>query len=887
MAHEMDLRSPLPDSRVGERLAELQGAALTTANLAAGETVHVTRVDVMTGGASVVTASGFSRDDGAFTSRALLFLSSVRDALGLEPGQPAEFVANPYPVATSSGAHAVYAQQLHEAVPIFQATQTVLFGPDGAVQKTTGSVASVPPGGTPARAALSATDAVTSALSRFQSSPDGIAVDPFGQPLIETPIDADAAGVSILGQFTDQADLPTVVSCSALPANVLASLIWFPLNETLVLCWQLLLTMPGGQGQYRVLVNATTSEVVFSTQLVRTIGLTAEVFGTDPSQPREQVSLPLPVTAYPAPPPSGLPAAFPYAWVDGSTSTAGTNVIAHANDADPALTGDSSGAVTFTPLDPFSMDQCVLNGFYFNSFMHDFLYLLGFREADGNFQQDDFGLGGAASDRVEVRVYPTPIWATANMSTPVDGVSPTMRLGMVNETTRHTALDASVVFHEATHGLSNRLVGGALNNQSLVQPQSAGMGEGWSDFVSCQLLDSEVVGAWVINNPQGIRGFPYDERFPATFADLGKGRYTEMHAIGEVWCSVLMSIARRVGKQRALSLMIDSLKLCPANPSMVDARDAILLALEHDLAAGSVAKAQHDSEFQGLWQVFAAAGLGQAAVSTGATLNGVVASSVVPTAAGPRWTTWAQAGPSSAVPATTSIAAVGSPNSAVELYVVGADGLLYAGTTRLATGAPWSGWSVTGPSGRVPPSAAITAVGTPGAAADLYVVGSAGQLYVTTRSAAGAAWSGWSLTGPSGTVPPSAAITAVGTPGAAADLYVVGSAGQLYVTTRSAAGAAWSGWSLTGPSGTVPPSAAITAVGTPGAAADLYVVGSAGQLYITTRSAAGAAWSGWSLTGPSGTVPPSAAITAVGTPGAATDLYVVGSAGQLYGGTRV
>jgi extracellular elastinolytic metalloproteinase len=37
-----------------------------------------------------------------------------------------------------------------------------------------------------------------------------------------------------------------------------------------------------------------------------------------------------------------------------------------------------------------------------------------------------------------------------------------------------------VVFHEFTHGVTNRLVGGRLDQNSLSQDQSGGMGAGWS-----------------------------------------------------------------------------------------------------------------------------------------------------------------------------------------------------------------------------------------------------------------------------------------------------------------------------------------------------------------------------------------------------------------------
>src|SRR5207247_5010090 len=115
--------------------------------------------------------------------------------------------------------------------------------------------------------------------------------------------------------------------------------------------------------------------------------------------------------------------------------------------------------MTFNPAGATDNDQLRVNLFFFCNYMHDFLYLLGFREAERNFQQDNASRGGMGSDRVDANVYPGAVQGTANMYTPLDGSSPTMNMGLVTSTGRHTALDSSVVFHEFTHGLSNRLVG--------------------------------------------------------------------------------------------------------------------------------------------------------------------------------------------------------------------------------------------------------------------------------------------------------------------------------------------------------------------------------------------------------------------------------------------
>ena len=262
--------------------------------------------------------------------------------------------------------------------------------------------------------------------------------------------------------------------------------------------------------------------------------------------------------------------------------------------------------------------------------MHDFFYLLGFRETDGNFQHDDLGRGGVGGDRVDARAHSGAVWGTANMATPVDGLNPVMNMGLVTSTNRHTAFDSSVVFHEFMHGVTNRLVGGPMNDRALEEPQSGGMGEGWGDYIACTINDSTVVGSWVVNRPAGIRGFPYTSNFPDTFAKLGSGRYDEVHNIGEIWCATLLEINRRIGKKLSVQLVVDALKLSPANPSFLDMRDAILAALDNKLAAGHLTANEHTTARRDLWTVFARFGMGPNARSHGASLSGIVADFQVP-----------------------------------------------------------------------------------------------------------------------------------------------------------------------------------------------------------------------------------------------------------------
>jgi hypothetical protein len=330
---------------------------------------------------------------------------------------------------------------------------------------------------------------------------------------------------------------------------------------------------------------------------------------------------------------AGLPAAFPDDWI-AATKTVGNATNAHLDTAGATLTGAVvDGVLSFNPADPTGDEQKILNIFYYCSYMHDFSYLLGFNEAAGNFQQNDFGRGGVAGDRVDARSFAGAVWGTANMTSPVDGSSPVMNMGLVTSTHRHTAFDSTVVFHEFTHGISGRLVGGPLDDKSLAHPQSNGMNEGWSDYVACTVNNVVVLGNWVLNKAGGIRGFPYDASFPDHFGSLGTGRYAagssgqplDPHNVGEIWCATLMEMNRRTDRFLALQLVIDGQKQTPANPSFLEARDGILLALDHMLASGRLNSQQHEGAWQGVWSAFAKFGQGPQASSVGAQLTGTVA----------------------------------------------------------------------------------------------------------------------------------------------------------------------------------------------------------------------------------------------------------------------
>ncbi len=635
MSREVDVRDFSVNRENATRRNELKSLALEASF--DDQNVRIERFDPVTGNPSVIRSDSTRTERGNYVQRALDYAQSTGRVRGLSESQPAEFMPDPHVQETSTGAAAVNLQQTYKGIKVFQAAETVRFSPDGTLTESVGNTVSVPED-LPVAPKLRVEEAVLKAADHVAvpSEDEQGKKDQFGEPTYFTAVDLTGFEPHVTAMFTNTPEQPTVLEKGPFGDSIKANLVWFPLGDELRLAWEVILTMPNYEGQYRVMVDAETGEILYSHQLISSIRIKGSVFRKDGAVPRDVVDFPLAMESYGIPDPreplpSGTPS-FPADWVLAD-STEGTNVYAHLGVNGPTVKAvNSSGSPVFDNPDPNGDYQKVLNIFYYCNFMHDFLYLLGFREKDGNFQQENFGRGGLQGDRVDARAHSGAVSGTANMGTPVDGHGPVMNMGLVTSTNRHTAMDSSVVFHEYTHGLTNRLVGGPMNDAALDAPQSSGMGEGWSDYVACTINNTEVVGDWVVNNPDGIREFHYDSNFPDNFGNIGTGRYDEEHNIGEIWCAILMEMNRKVGKELSLQLVVDALKLTPANPSFIDARDAILRAAGDMLTSVNKPLSQeaYDRANAGIWAAFAKFGVGTEARSNGASLSGIVPSFKVP-----------------------------------------------------------------------------------------------------------------------------------------------------------------------------------------------------------------------------------------------------------------
>ncbi|MCH2225393.1 MAG: T9SS-dependent M36 family metallopeptidase [Crocinitomicaceae bacterium] len=138
------------------------------------------------------------------------------------------------------------------------------------------------------------------------------------------------------------------------------------------------------------------------------------------------------------------PIASPFGWHDDNgvagneyTITRGNNV--HASDDiddndNPGFSPDGTSGINFDfPLninqEPLGyLDVSVTNLFYMNNIMHDVWYQYGFDEASGNFQQNNYGHGGNASDYVYADAQDGGGTNNANFGTPPDGSNPRMQM---------------------------------------------------------------------------------------------------------------------------------------------------------------------------------------------------------------------------------------------------------------------------------------------------------------------------------------------------------------------------------------------------------------------------------------------------------------------------
>ena len=303
-------------------------------------------------------------------------------------------------------------------------------------------------------------------------------------------------------------------------------------------------------------------------------------------------------------------------------------------------------------------EQTTTQAFYYVNHFHDHLAgpTIGFTDAtdafggDGTGDQDDPVIvnsddGGEHGRR---RRPGRRSREQREHVTPPDGQSPLMQMylfefnpdSFFNFRNINGDDDAGIVYHEYTHGLSNRLVTNADGSGAVSSPHAGAMGEAWSDWYALDLLHREGleiddpstvgdvdIGAYSDAVFTTLRFSPADCPPSAvtptcpgglstgiggfTFGDFGKVfAGPEVHSDGEIWVQTLWDLrtllvlgtgSEQDGSDLAEALVTEAMRLSPPEPSFLDMRNSILVA-DEGITGGDLQDL--------IWSAFAGRGMG-------------------------------------------------------------------------------------------------------------------------------------------------------------------------------------------------------------------------------------------------------------------------------------
>jgi len=312
------------------------------------------------------------------------------------------------------------------------------------------------------------------------------------------------------------------------------------------------------------------------------------------------------------------------------------------------------------------IDAVVTNLFVAHNRMHDFSYGLGFTEANYNLQQDNLGRNPDPSRANDPEVGNAQAGAltggqpsylgrdNANQITLQDGTPGITNqylfqpiAGAFYSPCADGGFDMSIVGHEYTHAISNRMIAGP--DEGITSEQGGAMGESWGDLTAGEYLFAHgyVTGAnpWAVgpyatgNRSAGIRDYAINKN-PLNYSDYGfDSTGVEVHADGEIWNGTMWEVRRALvqkydaafpyankglqlrcaqgtsvksplpasqcpGNRRWIQLVFDSFLLQQGATSMLDARDAMLAADRMRF---------HGANQAVLWHAFAKRGMGAGA----------------------------------------------------------------------------------------------------------------------------------------------------------------------------------------------------------------------------------------------------------------------------------
>lgn len=361
----------------------------------------------------------------------------------------------------SNGVSHIYIDQYYKSLPVYNAVMQLHLDDQGKllslnhsfVKNITSYSGSVIP-------KLKAADAALIALKAFTSDINTNTKNPSFHVISETPFES---------VFMTIADYTS--------NEVKVNLKWLPLNNQLLLVWNINWLSVDGQNWWNIRMDAHSGEILDKNNWV------VHCQEQDVEDCSHTLSSPIPSSVNPFlplanaqglgvgktnakynvfPRPVESPShgnrsvltdpsdslSSPFSWHDDNgvvgneyTIARGNNVHAYEDKNNDNLPGYSPNGGTNLNFD-YSFDKtkrhtdyqdaAITNLFYWNNLMHDVWYHYGFDDASGNFQANNYSRGGIGSDEVMAEAQDGSGTNNANFATPPDGQNPRMQMFVWN-----------------------------------------------------------------------------------------------------------------------------------------------------------------------------------------------------------------------------------------------------------------------------------------------------------------------------------------------------------------------------------------------------------------------------------------------------------------------
>jgi len=376
------------------------------------------------------------------------YLNSNRAQLGLQSQDVSDVIVDRHSYSKSMDVENVYVIQRYQGIEIFNSSSSFAVRNGQVINASLSFSNNISQKVNTTSAAISAQTAISKAAQILELS---------------SPI-----GLEVVEEVSVNKTIFTNGSISL--ENIPVKLVYQPTEDNqLVLAWDLSIYLLDASHYYNVRIDATTgalldkndwvvncsfgeenhsnkahnntSSVLFGANEGTTVaagGAQYRVFAMPIESPNHGADA---LTADP----SGNGVGSPYGWhdTDGAagaeyTITRGNNVWSkddiNGNNGNDGVSADGGASLTFDF--PYIFDApagdmieaSTVNLFYWNNIMHDVWYEYGFDEASGNFQENNYGNGGAGSDSVNADAQDGSGTNNANFATPPDGSNPRMQM---------------------------------------------------------------------------------------------------------------------------------------------------------------------------------------------------------------------------------------------------------------------------------------------------------------------------------------------------------------------------------------------------------------------------------------------------------------------------